>query len=520
MPDLERDGRSDLPFGLVLRSSAVGGRVGEVRRWAAAGTPVRDAAPGGLPEQLLVDHVPEPAASLLGSASQEAGMRPVLTVPLSDLAVPRRPGGPDRSGVPGPHLLLEAPAPPPEEGQVLLEADATGVVRWVFPGAAVGGGRTDRTAGVQTFRVPMEQFALSTGGPGADRGIVGFGVGKVLHLLRFPIERVAGLAADFAVSRWEKRHRPYGLRLTTPQTFLAAAEQAGDWAGEGSGVQVSAGRLAELADRPFLLFVHGTFSRCRTGFRGIADDEPLLHDLHRRYDGRVLVFDHPTVHLDPVDNARWLLEHLPADRRLTLDIVTHSRGGLVARHLSREGLAGAGRPAPSVRVLVHVATPNAGTALAERQRLSDLLGVFTNLLGLIPDELVSTTLEVVLEVVKHGATGVLGGLDGLAAMDPASEGLGELNASAVPTEGSVRAVTSDFEPGRDASLAMRALDGLVDRLFGVGNDLVVPTEGVHRAGSYVVPDPLVVPSVSAVVHSGFFREAQVRAGLSQWLPGS
>ncbi|CAL9668422.1 esterase/lipase family protein [Streptomyces sp. enrichment culture] len=520
MPDLERDGRSELPYGLILRSSEVSGRVGEIRRWAAAGTPVRDAAVGGLPEQLLADHVPEPAARLLGTAAQEAGLRPVLTVPLSDLAVPRRPGGPDRSGAPGPHLRLEAPAPLPDEGQVLLEADATGVVRWVFPEAAVRRGGTDRAAGAQTFRVAMEQFALPAGGPAADRGIVGFGVGKVLHLLRFPIERAAGLAADFAVSRWEKRHRPYGLRLTTPQTFLASGDQPVDGAGEEAGVQVSAGRLADLADRPFLLFVHGTFSRCRTGFRGIADDEPLLHDLHRRYDGRVLVFDHPTVHLDPVDNARWLLEHLPADRRLTLDIVTHSRGGLVARHLSRDGLAGAGRPAPSVRTLVHVATPNAGTTLAEKQRLSDLLGVFTNLLALLPEELVSTTLEVVLEVVKHGAAGVLGGLDGLAAMDPTSEGLGELNASAVPTGGSVRAVTSDFEPARDAGLAMRALDGLVDRLFGVGNDLVVPTEGVHRAGSYVVPDPLVAPSASAVVHSSFFRDAQVRAGLSEWLPGS
>ncbi|MEU0414479.1 hypothetical protein ABZ307_42850 [Streptomyces griseorubiginosus] len=515
MPDLERDGRSELPYGLVLSSSEVGGRVGDVRRWAAAGTPVRDAAPGRLPEQLLADHLPEPAARLLGTAAQEAGMRPVFTVPLSDLAVPRRPGGSDRSGALDPHLLLEAPAPPPDEGQVLLEADATGIVRWVFPAAALHGGGTDRGAGAQTFRVPMEQFALPASEPTADRGIVGFGIATAIHLLRFPIEQAAGLAADLAVSRWEKRHRPYGLRLTTPQTFLAAGEQASDEA----GVQVSADRLAELAGRPFLLFVHGTFSRCRTGFRGIADDEPLLHDLHRRYEGRVLVFDHPTVHLDPADNARWLLEHLLADRRLTLDIVTHSRGGLVARHLSRDGLAGVGQPAPSVRILVHVATPNAGTALAERQRLSDLLGVFTNLLGLFPDELVSTTMEVVLEVVKHAATGVLGGLDGLAAMDPASEGLGELNASAAPTEASVRAVTSNYEPTQDAGLAMRALDGLVDRLFGVGNDLVVPTEGVHRAGSYVVPNPLLVPSASAVFHSGFFRDAQVRAGLSEWLPG-
>lgn len=60
----------------------------------------------------------------------------------------------------------------------------------------------------------------------------------------------------------------------------------------------------------------------------------------------------------------------------------------------------------------------------------------------------------------------------------------------------------------------------MDRLFGVGNDLVVPTEGVHHAGSYVVPDPLVIPSAGAVAHSGFFRDPQVRAALSEWLPGS
>ncbi|MGA5171173.1 MULTISPECIES: hypothetical protein [Streptomyces] len=56
----------------------------------------------------------------------------------------------------------------------------------------------------------------------------------------------------------------------------------------------------------------------------------------------------------------------------------------------------------------------------------------------------------------------------------------------------------------------KTADAAGDRLFGVGNDLVVPTEGVHRAGSYVVPNPLVVPSASAVVHSGFCRDAQVR----------
>ncbi|MEU6986387.1 hypothetical protein ABZ946_23605 [Streptomyces sp. NPDC046324] len=509
MSELERDGRVDLPYGVVLRSSDVSGRVGEVTKWAGADVPVRAAEPEAFADRLAADELPPGSARLLGTLIQEAGMRPVLSLPLSDLAVPARPGGHQRGDAAVPQLAVQVPAPAEDEEQVVLEVDATGVVRWVVSDTAVRGDGTDRAESTQTFRVSMEQFGV----PGAvrERGLVGFGVSKMLHVLRFPIQQAAGRVAEFAVGRWETRFRPYGLRLTTPGSFL-------DPTADGP---VTADRLAELADRPFLVFVHGTFSRCHSGFHGIATDGQLLRDLHARYQDRVLVFDHPTVHLDPVDNARWFLERLPTDRPLTLDLVTHSRGGLVARRLGQEGTArAAGRPAPSVRTLVHVATPNAGTVLADAQHLGDLLDVFTNLLGLLPDEIVTTTLEVVLEVVKHCATGALGGLGGLAAMDPASSALTDLNAAPVPTVGTVRAITSDYSPADGAGLAIRALNRLVDQLFGVGNDLVVPTDGVHRAGSYVVRDPLVIPSTSGVAHVDFFRDAQVRSRLAEWLPGS
>ncbi|MEU9305058.1 hypothetical protein [Streptomyces sp. NPDC048269] len=460
-------------------------------------------------DRLATDEVPDGAARLLGTLAQEAGMRPVLTLPLSDLTVPTRPSGRVRGDAAVAHVALEVPAPGEDEGQVVLEVDGTGVVRWVVSETAAHGGGTDRAGSVQTFRVSMERFVVPDGTQ--ERGVAGFGIRKVLHVLRFPLERAAGRAAEFAVGRWENRFRPYGLRLTSPGSFLDPT----------AGEPVTVDRLAELADQPFLVFVHGTFSRCHSGFHGIAMDGQLLHDLHGRYRDRVLLFDHPTVHLDPADNARWFLEQLPTSRPLTLDVVTHSRGGLVARQLGQDGVVRAtGRPAPSVRTLIHVGTPNAGTVLADDQRLGDLLDVFTNLLGLLPDEMVSTTLEVILEVVKHCATGALGGLGGLAAMDPASPELSDLNAAAAPTRGTVRAITSDFRFAEGAGLAIKALNLMVDRLFGVGNDLVVPTDGVHRAGSYVVRDPLVIPSTSAVAHLDFFRDAQVRSRLAEWLPGS
>ena len=81
-----------------------------------------------------------------------------------------------------------------------------------------------------------------------------------------------------------------------------------------------------------------------------------------RYGGRVVVFDHPSVHVDPDANVRHLLELLPPDRPAVVDVVAHSRGGLVARRLdAAQPAAAAGRPAPVVRRLIHVATPNAGT---------------------------------------------------------------------------------------------------------------------------------------------------------------
>ncbi|WUI60523.1 hypothetical protein OG774_22620 [Actinomycetospora sp. NBC_00405] len=55
--------------------------------------------------------------------------------------------------------------------------------------------------------------------------------------------------------------------------------------------------------------------------------------LERAYDGRIIAFDHPTASVPPEQNAKALLRLIPDDVHLELDIVCHSRGGLVARIL-------------------------------------------------------------------------------------------------------------------------------------------------------------------------------------------
>jgi hypothetical protein len=313
-------------------------------------------------------------------------------------------------------------------------------------------------------------------------------------VLRYPIEWAAAAGGRALVSRWEDRSRPYGLR------------------------QLDGGTpdLAALAGRPTLLLVHGTFSTCASGFGGLLKDEAFLAEMRSRYESGVLVFDHPSVHVDPTANARWLLEQLPPDTDLVLDVVAHSRGGLVSRALASGAVAAdAGRRPVRLRTAIHVATPNAGTVLADTERWGRLLDTVTNLLMLFPDDTVSVPLTAVVETVKHIGTGIVGGLDGLAAMVPGSPWLSRLGLSAVT--GRTYAVASDFDPV-SAPLPVRALNVLVDPFFGEGNDLVVPTNGVSEAPGFTVDDVLVVPHARAVVHTTYFRDEAVRTKIAQWLP--
>jgi hypothetical protein len=93
--------------------------------------------------------------------------------------------------------------------------------------------------------------------------------------------------------------------------------------------------------------------------------------LVERYEGRVLALDHPTLSVTPTENVQWLakmIDGLPAGRPLDLDVVAHSRRGLVGRVMcERPSDAGLDPRRLHLRTLVMVATPNAGTPLADRK---------------------------------------------------------------------------------------------------------------------------------------------------------
>jgi len=218
----------------------------------------------------------------------------------------------------------------------------------------------------------------------------------------------------------------------------------------------------------------------------------------------VLVFDHPTMAETPVENVEWLLRALPADVR-EVDVLCHSRGGLVGRELVARS---AGRL--DIRTMVHVGTPNDGTPLADPSRPTQLINVVTNLIKLGPEP-ATEMLDALIAAVEHLAVHTLDGLPGLTAMRPGNEWLTTLNGNARTHPPVVHSIASDYEPTAAAGARMRAFDLIEDAIFeGAGNDLVVPVAGCHTAGQYVIDNYLSFTPAESVSHFGYFFNPRVR----------
>lgn len=95
------------------------------------------------------------------------------------------------------------------------------------------------------------------------------------------------------------------------------------------------GKLKEVGKIPTqsraLLILHGTISSFEGGFGGVPAHE--WEKLHKTYNNQIFAYNHRTVTDSPVRNALDLLEELPEG--LELDLITHSRGGLIGDVLAR-----------------------------------------------------------------------------------------------------------------------------------------------------------------------------------------
>ena len=435
------------------------------------------------------------------------GVEEDLTVEISDhreltaTTGSRAAGGPD-------DIVVELTDPGRSFGQVVLYTAEDGSMSWHLADQTAPAGTT-RGGGTLTYRIPRDIVPSPAPADTASRGLLGAVGKKLIKVLVFRLlDDALQAGANRFARRFEEQHRPHLLRPFTPGDYTAATAGALDDAA-----------LRSMADGPALLFVHGTASSSSNGFGHLPPD--VFRTLYDRYGGRVLAFDHPTISVTPTENVQWLADRLQVlgDRRLNLDVVSHSRGGLVARNLTEHPELLGGRA--NVDRLIMVATPNAGTALADPDHLLQLLNRLTSLLQLVPSNGVTDVLDIVLAVLKQVAVGVFKGLDGLMAMNPTGDYLTTyLN---TPSSASARyfAVASNFEPPHGSSLLRIARDGVTDLVFGrAGNDLVVPTDGVFTvpgASSFPIAAPVLFAAAAGVDHSSYWPQQNFTSALLEWL---
>ncbi len=443
------------------------------------------------------------------TALDEASMTEQVTVEVSRQVELDDRGG-SRAGGGGEEIVVEVPGPGEGNGQVLLYAAEDGSLTWHLPDSFDAQDTPSRGGERRTYRVPRA-VVLAESAEGDQRGILGALGSKLFKVLVFPlIDPVLGTVGNHFAGRWEEHYRRNQVRWIGVDTLRSREVPAfgdPDWARATRGTA--------------LLFVHGTTAMSHTAFTALP--AAVLTELTRRYEGRVFALDHFTVSVTPSNNVEWLASVLPANASLTVDVVTHSRGGLVGRALAERGSELGLGDRLRVRNLVMVAPPNAGTALADKEHLSQLLDRITNLVQYIPDNGVTDVLGLVLSIVKQLAVGAFGGLEGIMSMDPSGPGLKAFNASHGSTA-TYRVVASDFEPPPGSSLARIARDEGTDIVFeDVRNDLVVPTVGAYDLPStpgFPVPDPLVFPAEAGVDHSSYFGRPELGPKLLEWLPGA
>jgi pimeloyl-ACP methyl ester carboxylesterase len=397
-----------------------------------------------------------------------------------------------------PAMEIEVPDPGSGWGQMIMAVDEGGVMTWNF--ARTDDLAIDTTRGGATRRYLIPRRVMPAPEGGESRGLVGAIGKKVLKVLAFPlIDPIVGRVSDLLAARWEARKRPYRVRTFTLDDYQSGEARSlsnDDWRALGGG--------------RCLLFVHGTFSQTHTGFGGLPSQ--VVTELHKMYGGRVFAFDHFTLSDDPMTNVVWLINQIPDGTKLEVDIICHSRGGLVSRVLAEsQARLSLGARKIDVQKIVFVGTPNAGTVLADSKYLGDFIDSYTNILNWFPFDGVTDVLEGIITVAKQIAVGAAKGLEGLQCMVPGGEFLAELNSG---TKGGAQyfGLAADYEPV-EAGFGTYVRDRLFDKIFNEKNDLVVPTEGVFEdnGSGYFPVKSFSFDSQKGVQHSGFFSNQEATA---------
>jgi len=370
--------------------------------------------------------------------------------------------------------------PVPEGGPLVLgdEAPRGGTLRFLVN--PVAGGSAPVAPGSQPAVLGIEDIAI-----GAVTNVV---TKRVLQVLRSPLDT----ALLSTIRQFEAQPQVLALRDHGFQPL--------------DGAEAWRALLPPGGERRVLLYVHG-FNSSTSGSGG----GQFAPQLAANYDA-VLGYDHPTAGISPLDNALKLLQMIPDDLQLAVDLIAHSRGGLVVRSLVE---LVDWQPKFRPVHLLTAGSPHAGTRLAEPERWDRLVSI-----GMTLGSWLATIgggpfwAPQLLELVLKAAAQSIFDLPGIGAMTPGSDFLGKLNAA--DTQGlddRVRyaAVTSTFAISDVVQQGFRqAFTALAMQVFmGEPNDLVV-----HTASALEIDQPFRIfpPDQqfrASVDHGSYFQDAGV-----------
>jgi hypothetical protein len=285
------------------------------------------------------------------------------------------------------------------------------------------------------------------------------------------------------------------------------------------------------------LLVHGTFSKSDALLDGIErapNGAAFLKRVFDHYDD-VLTFEHPTLSVSPVLNA-FDLSRMMAPARGPLDVIAHSRGGLVTRWYL-EGFGGPANGGGGRAVLV--GSPLGGTSLASPPRLRSSLSLLSNIgtalkvggaatvayfpLLAAPLALLRIATSVVSVAAKtpviDAAVAMIPGLAGQSRVASNHE-LERVQAFASAVAPSYFVVQANFEadsPGWRFWKWFRGdrfKDLAADKVFPDANDLVVDSSSmtefnVAAAGAHAISGDRIhdFGTTAAVHHTNYFEQA-------------
>lgn len=281
----------------------------------------------------------------------------------------------------------------------------------------------------------------------------------------------------------------------------------------------TAEELAASRGRKVLLLVHGVFSSIEGAFADLAADG-TMQQLLARYDNQVFGYDHWTIAKTPQQNALDLLSHLPADAGWELDIVCHSRGGLVVRSLlSTAPHAGdavlaaiAGRRAgriAKVGKVFFVAAANQGSPLASAEEIQHFLNVAAMLASFSGGMALDLVIGLARMAVSLGFK-----LPSVEALANGSALIGQLGSNdSLLTSASIYYARADFDFGH--SMLEKAGSLINHLLLQVDNDVVVPYDGVLLPEAQVAEARMLSfgtpkQKQSDVWHTEFFKQPTLR----------